>query len=144
MAVLMIGATERERIAEVIAFAKANPVRFDVDELVEKVPQNTNALRLTDRPPGMERPPSQNVIFSFGLRAAFSVEDQPVGLCTHLSISIDEGPHRGKLPNPHVVAFIAEAFSVPFPADKMWPEEFDPGAWAINLLSLFKPKEGNA
>ena len=40
---------------------------------------------------------------------------------------------------------IAEEFGVPFPADKMWMEEFDPGEFAINLVSLYAPtKEGHA
>lgn len=40
---------------------------------------------------------------------------------------------------------IAEEFGVPFPADKMWMEEFDPGEYAINLISLYAPtKEGHA
>jgi hypothetical protein len=142
MAVLMIGATEREKIAEIIAHAKAHPVRF---ETVRKgVVDDTDTLRLEDRVPGIERPPSAHMVFPGGYRAAFSIEEQPAGFCSHLSISV-MGRRKGMMPSLEAVQMIAEEFGVPFPPDKGWNEEFEPGEYAVNLLSLYAPtKEGSA
>jgi hypothetical protein len=145
MAVLMIGATEREKIAEIIAYAKAHPL--PVDDLRKCMVANHDAttVRLDDRQPGHQRPPSQHIIFPGGFHAAFSIEAQPAGLCTHLSVSVVGRSKKGACPSPEAVQMIAAEFGVPFPADKMWMEEFDPGEFAINLVSLYAPtEEGHA
>jgi hypothetical protein len=143
MAVLMIGATERAQISKMIADAKAHPVLFDT--VREGAVPYTDTLRLKDRKPGFERPPSQHVVFPGGYRAAFSIEQQPAGLCTHLSISVEGRAKKGMLPSPEAVAMICEEFGVPFPPDKGWTEEFDPGEYAVNLVSLYAPtEEGHA
>jgi len=143
MAVLIIGATEREKIAEIIAYAKAHPLSFD--QLRKSAVAEAETVRLEDRQPGHERPPSQHVIFPGGYRAAFSIEAQPAGLCTHLSISVFGRSKKGMMPSPQAVAMIAQEFGVPFPPDKGWTEEFDPGEYAVNLLSLYAPaQEGHA
>jgi hypothetical protein len=49
------------------------------------------------------------------------------------------------MPSLEAVKMIAEEFGVPFPPDKGWTEEFDPGEYAVNLLSLYAPaQEGRA
>jgi hypothetical protein len=142
MAVLMIGTAEREQIAQMIAYAKAHPVTFDVRDMHTG---DVDVLKLEDRKPGYERPPSQHIIFPGGFRAAFSVEAQPAGLCTHLSIGVDGRSKKGMMPHPAAVEMIAQAFGVAFPPDKAWVEEYDPGEFAINLVSLYAPaQEGNA
>lgn len=143
MPVLIISAAERERIAEIIAYAKAHPISLDM--VREGAMDDTDELALKDRKPGFERPPSQHIVFPGGFRAAFSIEVQPPGLCTHLSISVDRRTKSMVLPSVEAVAMIAREFGVEFPADKMWREEFEPGQWAINLLSLYAPTpEGRA
>lgn len=143
MPVLMIGATEREKIAEVVAYAKAHPVLFD--QMRKGVVDDTPVLELKDRQPGHERPASQHVLFPGGFRAAFSIEYQPAGLCTHLSVSVFGRSKPGVMPSEPAVQMIAEEFGVPYPADKMWLEEFDPGEFAINLVTLYAPTpEGRA
>ena len=77
MAVLIIGATERERIAEIIADAKAHPVLFD--QVRQGIADDAAVLQFKDRMPGFERPPSQHMTFPGGYRAAFSIEQQPAG-----------------------------------------------------------------
>jgi hypothetical protein len=139
----MIGATEREKIAKMVAHAKAHPVLFD--KVRDAAVGDQPVLVLQDRKPGTIRPPSQHIIFPGGYRAAFSIEQQPPGLCTHLSISVEGRSKKGMMPSEPAVQMIAEAFGVPYPADKMWIEEFDPGEYAINLVSLYHPTpEGNA
>jgi hypothetical protein len=138
MPVLIIGETERARIAEVIAYAKAHPLSFET--LRKSAVDNKDTVMLQDRQPGHERPASQDVIFPGGYRAAYSVEDQPAGWCSHLSVSVFGRAKKGQMPSPQAVAMIAEAFGVPFPPDRGWSEEFDPGEFAVNLLSLYAPK----
>jgi hypothetical protein len=143
MAMLMIGETEREKIAEIVAYAKAHPVTFD--QLRKGAFTDAEVVELKDRKPGFERPPSQHVLFPGGYRAAYSVEQQAAGLCTHISVSVWGRHKKGAMPSPQAVEMICEEFGVPFPADKMWIEEFDPGEFAVNLLSLYAPtKEGHA
>ena len=143
MAVLIIGETERKEIAQVIAHAKAHPVLFE--KIRQGVVDDTAVLELKDRKPGFERPASQHVVFPGSYRAAFSIEQQPPGLCSHLSVSVFGRAKKGACPSPEAVEMIAQEFGVPYPADKMWMEEFEPGEYAINLLSLYAPTpEGRA
>jgi hypothetical protein len=144
MAVLMIGAVEREEIAKIIAYAKAHPVLFEL--IRQGVMDDTAVLELKDRKrTDTVRPASAHIMFPGGFHAAFSIEQQPLGLCSHLSISVEGRAKKDAMPSPEAVQMIAEEFGVPFPADKMWMEEFDPGEFAINLVSLYAPThEGHA
>ena len=144
MAILLIGKLEHEKIAKAIAYAKAHPVLFE--NIREAMVSDRPVVELKDRKPGFERPPSFHIMFPGGYRAAFSIEEQPaVGFCTHLSVSVEGRTKPGMMPSPESVAMIAQAFGVPYPPDKMWTEEFDPGEYAINLVSLYAPaKEGHA
>jgi hypothetical protein len=130
----MIGATERERIAEIMARARTNVLPLAL--VAQGKQDKTSLLKLEDRKPGFERPPSDHIVFPGGYRAAFSMEEQPAGLCTHLSISVEGRSKKGMMPSPQAVAMIAEEFGVPYPPAHSWIEEFDPGEFAINLVSL--------
>jgi len=146
MTTLIIGPDEHKRIAEIIAEAKAHPIPLSV--LRHGLMDDTDMLTLEQRRkmrPDFVRPISASMIFPGGYRAAFSIEEQPSGFCTHLSISID-GHHKGKAPSPAAVEMIARAFGVPFPPHKGWMEEYQPGEYAINLVSLYGPPstEGHA
>jgi hypothetical protein len=143
MPILMIGTAERERVAQLIAYAKAHPVLFDT--IREGAVSDRAVVELKDRKPGFERPPSQHMMFPGGYRAAFSIEQQSSGLCSHLSISVEGRDKKGMTPSPQAVAMIAETFGVPYPPDRGWLEEFDPGEFAFNLLSMMTPTiEGTA
>ena len=143
MPVLIIGAAEREKIAAAVQYAKAHPILLDVIRAGSVSPRDT--IKLEDRKPGFERPESQHIEFPGGYRASYSVEQQPAGMCSHLSISVFGRAKPGRMPSVEAVKMIAQAFGVPFPAGRMWSEEFDPGEFAVNLLSLYAPTvEGNA
>lgn len=134
MPALIIDRKAQRRIDDLVARARTGPVPL------EKVREGSvdtpvAVLRLRDRKPGFERPPSDHVILG-DYRAAYSVEEQPGGLCSHLSVSVRG--RKGELPTPLAVKMIAGAFGVPYPADAAWTEEFDPGEYAINLLSLLR------
>lgn len=135
MQVLMIGATERARIVDMIAYAKAHPIPLDT--IRAGILPDNDVVMLKDRKPGFKRPQSQYTVFPGGYRAAISFEQQPAGLCSHLSISVVGRAKKGMMPSPEAVAMIAGEFGVPFPADTMWMEEFEPGEYAINLVSLW-------
>ncbi len=145
MPVLIIGDAERENIKRVIEQARAHPLPMSLiaqggtlDDIKE--------LLLRDRKPGFERPESAYVEFPGDYRAAFSIEEQPMGLCTHLSISVFGRRDKGQMPHPAAVQMIADAFDVPYPPNgRIWVEEFEPGEFAVNLVSLETPyQEGHA
>jgi hypothetical protein len=144
MPVLIISETETKRIAEIIADAKAHPVTFET--VRDSAAPDLDLIRLKDRKPGTERPPEQHMIFPGGYRAAYSIEEQPAGLCSHLSISVMDRTKKGAMPSSEAVKMIAEAFGVPFPDGvHLWMEEFDPGEYAVNIVALYAPRpEGNA
>lgn len=131
MSVLMIGEAERAQIADVIADALAHPVQATSDSVTDY----RQVLELKDRNPKLIRPPSAHVLLPVGYRAAYSVEAQPVGLCSHLSVSVEGRATKGMMPSVEAVQMIAEEFGVPYPPGLGWIEEFEPGEYAINLVS---------
>lgn len=134
MSVLMIGATEREKIQRIIAQAMRSimPLELVSQGVANGRPTLTHRERsvLGER---FELPPSAHIEFPGGCRAAFSMEVQPVGTCSHLSVSVNRA---GWVPDPSVVKAVAEEFGVPYPATgSSWVEEFAPGEYAVNLVS---------
>jgi hypothetical protein len=110
------------KIKDAVRYAEANPIPWEAlrgGVLGEEVKE----LKLADRKPGFERPPSQHVLIPMGYRAAFSVEEQPAGWFHHLSVSVDR---PGKLPSVEAVKMIAEGYGIKN-WDRVWLEEFDPG-----------------
>ena len=75
-----------------VASARQRPIPLDVIRKLA-VPLDKKELTLADRQKqGAEqviRPQSEHVLIPFGYRAAISFEQQPDGLCRHLSISVD-------------------------------------------------------
>jgi hypothetical protein len=138
----MIGATEREKITEIIAWAKAHPVSFDTVRKAA-VPAKDRVM-LSDRRPDHERPRSRHLDIPVNFTAAYSVEEQPAGFCAHLSVSVCRR-RPGAMPNPQAVKMIAEEFGIPpFDGDdpvRMWVEEYAPGEFAVNLVHLYQPRE---
>jgi hypothetical protein len=136
LSVLIIGATEREQIARMIELARANPVPLALVARADMTAESRKgAIKLEDRDPALIRPPSQHIVFpGSGIRAAFSFEEQPGGLYSHLSISVDGRP--GKLPNAAVVEQVAKEFRVPYPPNYGWLEEYERGEFAVNLVSF--------
>jgi hypothetical protein len=139
MAMLMIDDEAKAAIAKVIAYAEAHPIAFET--LRAGHVTDRDVLQLKDRKPGFERPESASVIIPVGYRAAFSIEDQPCGLCRHLSVSVER---KGMMPSIPAVELIAEAFGMTH-FDSRWLEEFEPGQHAVNVVECYKPRhEGHA
>lgn len=138
MRVLVIDAAARAAIAEAIKRAEAHPLPLEFIRAGAVEPGKAE-LKLADRKPGFARPASEQVIIPHGYRVAFSIEEQPIGLCGHLSISVDA---HGKLPSPEAVSMIAKEYGITWPgaADATtWLEEFEPGHRAVNLVALRRP-----
>ncbi len=133
MSVLMIGATEREKIAAIVAHAKAHPVPL---EQVMRGKRREGALLWEDRVDTADliRPPDEHVIFPGGFRAAFSIEEQPGGKYVHLSVSVFGRSKKGAMPHPEAVRMIAEEFGITDP-QHVWSEEYEPGEFAVNVLA---------
>lgn len=133
MGALIVTPEIKAEIAEKIALARKNPVPV---ELLQAGAVGGPTITLKDRKPGIERPPSQHVILGT-YRAAISFEQQPVGLCRHLSISALK---PGTLPHRVVLEEIAALFGIdgsrPPLAGHIWFEEFDPGHYAVNFLQI--------
>jgi len=134
---LILDHDTQRRIQVAVIKARANPTSLGaIRRAAEGIPQG-NVIKLADRKSGY-RPPmqSEQVLIQQGYRAAISFEYQPVGLCRHLSISVDV---PGNLPSPAAVEMIAEAFDFSIPSltegkTHMWVEEFEPGHEAVNLV----------
>ena len=129
---LIIGAETQNEIDAAVARARSKPVQTDV---LRAGAVEGDVIRLSDRKPGFERGPDrENVLIPVGYRAAISFEQQPPGLCRHLSISVDT---PGMAPSEPAVLMIAGAFGMRFPGPgAVWIEEFAPGHFAVNLVTL--------
>jgi len=129
--ILLIDAAARAAIDQARERAKTHVISREVLE-AGAAPGKFN-VTLADRKPGFERPPSEHLVLGT-YRVAFSLEDQPMGLCAHLSAS---SPAAGKVPGPEVMEVLAREFGFAgdFPQEvRVWLEEFDPGHRAVNLL----------
>lgn len=134
--ILVIDSKVKVAIRELMERARCNPVPLEIVEKgfpAHEAPRREN-ISLKDRKPGYERPKADHILIPQGFRAAYSVEEQPIGLCGHLSISVET---PGSLPHPYAIHMIAVEFCI----DEilhMWTEEFDPGHHAVNILATLK------
>ena len=137
---LIIGDAERALIDEAVRRAREHPLSpKDVQRIGETVPQGQPHLSLADRSGDVRRGPSEpwGVELPGGFQAAISFEHQPIGLCRHLSVSVDK---PGYLPHMAAVGMIAEAFGFVAGMERhIWVEEFKPGCHAVNVVEPVLP-----
>lgn len=131
--ILNIGPAERERIAAVIDYARKNRStlaqlkdRFDRQERGENV-------IVTGELPG------HRCDLPIGFRVVYSEEEQPIGWCRHLSVSVDA---VDKTPNMKALEFIMAAFGfrnayVKHPEILVFVEPLSTGI-AVNLIELLE------
>ena len=127
-------------IAAIIERARAKPVTW-AQAKPSAVPFTTD-LTLEARK-GMPAIQAREQIEIGSYRCAFSVEEQPAGICWHLSVSV---PRPGRVPSPEAMTAIAELFGFgpilkPGSEVRLWLEEFEPGHRAINVLEVKQPRE---
>jgi hypothetical protein len=132
--VLLIDNAVLERIHEIQAYAEAHV--FTVDQLKAIMKAGPEAAAGTD--------PGFRMIIPMGYRTVYTLEEQrePVGRCTHVSISLD-GPW-GALPHPTAVNVILQAFGIPPIEHKravyMGLEDIeDGGGKAISIITPISP-----
>jgi hypothetical protein len=152
MRALIIRAEEQAAIKAAIERARARPLR--VADVVRLAVPDTDTVTLADRRPEHDRPPSQHVALPGGFHLAISFEEQPAGMCLHLSVSIER---KNKAPNPYAVGMLVQecllACGREPPQDMLaaltpdqgrsWVEEFlvdgKPGGLAVNVLYVIDP-----
>ena len=140
---LIIGEAERGRIATAMAKARQKPKPMAVAAATHVDIPDGGDLTLDKREPDFKAGTwSRFVELPIGYWCAISFEEQPAGLCKHLSISVmgpDHRPVQGSLPSPHAGGTIANAFGIAESAIvSHWVEEYEPGCHAINLVALDK------
>lgn len=136
MSVMVLGPELLRQIAAAIAEARKHttPIQTTM-KAAEGVPQGKSILTLEDRSPDHKPKVTQQVLIPVGYRASISFEEQPAGLCRHLSISIENRP-PGVMPSVIAVKMICAQFGVNFDNGLIWEEEYEPGRFAINIVSL--------
>jgi hypothetical protein len=134
---IIVGETERAALKAAMARARTHPVPWEVLKRGITEHDGTDTVRVEDQPPAHERPPPEFVDLPFGYVVAISFEEQPAGVCLHVSVS---GPWPKVAPNMVVCAMIFNALDVPAEADHVWTEEFlidgKPGGRAFNVVWL--------
>jgi hypothetical protein len=143
MSVLIIGQIERDMIERAMARARKKPIPFDVLS-ASAIDQTTDVVTLAERRKDFHRPKSEQIMLPVGFRLAISYEEQPAGLCLHLSLSVDR---PNLLPDPHKVMAVVQACGIDPdnpPHGRTWVEEFlidgRPGGVAANVLFVVEPR----
>ncbi len=144
MSVLIIGMVEREAIKAAIARARERPIPLE-HIAAARVEEGREGVKLSDRrPDAPRRLTSQQVIIPNGYRLAISWEEQPSGMCQHISVSCIGRADR-VVPNEPAMAMIAQACGMQWPPgerSRIWLEEFeelDHTGTAINLVEVVMP-----
>ena len=125
MRALVIGQTERARIAELRTLAAANPI----DPLTAQAAAEKDMAAFRDFMGNMA------VELPVGYHVAYSHERQPIGVCHHISISVDRA---GKVPHPAAVEMILGEFGMAPMGQSvcLWIEDVGPTIKAINIVQL--------
>jgi hypothetical protein len=137
---LIIGRPERKAIADAIDNARVKTITLaQAKKLATDIPQHKSTLMIEDLPVGWKRPPTEQVLIEHGFRCAISFEEQPVGLCRHLSVSV-ESDQPEALPNYTAVRALCTEFRLNingpgFNGCHVWIEEYEPGKLAVNVVA---------
>ena len=144
--VFIIGPPEQAAIADALARARERYIPLDTMlRIGEQTRQDGAVLRIEDRTPEAatyaETARATNVVLPMGYRLAITAEEQPDGMCAHLSLSHDTVP--GSVPRPQALQMCAEACGLEGPPVHAWLEEYlidgQPGGIAINGIWLLTP-----
>lgn len=138
MSTVIITPHAKAKIEVLIAQAREHVVPWSLIA-ASAVATDTNELTLAERKSGApKRPESQHIMLG-NVEVAFSFEEQPAGICRHMSVALGK-PHL--LPPQEAVEFIAKEFGfTEFPPSRgrVWVEEYEPGYHAINVVELDEP-----
>lgn len=139
--VLLIGPEEETALKLAMELARKRPVTLEqIRAHAHAVDQSTDVLTLAER--GNARPERyvRMVELPRGYRVNISFEQQPAGLCLHLSMSTSA---PDKLPHPAALQMVLQAMGIDRHEEaRTWVEEFEvdgkPGGRAVNIVVLME------
>jgi len=150
--VMVLGEAEKTALRDAYAWAKAHPLTLRQVIAMATPDQDTDTVTLADRDAVDKLHPQATdyqrmVELPPGYRVNISCEEQPAGLCLHLSMSTPT-PDRS-VPDPVKVAYVLDALGLaaadPNPL-RRWIEEFlidgKPGGRAVNVVLVIAPAQG--
>lgn len=141
MSYVHIDERARRQIAKALALARDQYLPWSIGKhvAIDDSAKPTAELKLKDRKHDNPFPRSQHLMIGTHL-CAISFEEQPAGLCRHLSVSVKK---HGRLPNEIAMKMLAEEFGFtsgwPPSRGRVWLEEFEPGHHAVNVIEV-EPK----
>jgi len=121
---LCIDDATKIKIKQVVANAQLHPWTSDI---MRRVMQG-------EYPPAGDYE-NLKIIIPVGYKAVFSLEEQPLGWCQHLSVSINT---EGKLPSQEAIAVIMEEFGMGADLHDCISVWVDPDTQSINVLTALK------
>ena len=137
---ITVGESERSELKAAMVRARAHPVPWEVLKCRIAEQDGTNTEHVEANPLAPE--PAEFVALPFGYVVAISFEEQPAGMCLHVSVS---GPWPRVAPNMVVCAMIFNALDVPDEAEDVWTEELlidgKPGGRVFNATWLVEPAQ---
>lgn len=143
-----IGPNEQEALRQAVEHARAQPLTIhQVMQGAKGMDQSTDVVTLAERKTVPEPRHAQQVELPVGYRVAISFEEQPAGMCLHLSMSSSA---RGNVPHPDAVIMVLQAIGIDLnDCARSWIEEFEidgkPGGHAVNVVVVMTPaQEGHA
>ena len=120
---LIIDEDAKTDIARVIAYAAEHPL--DTKTMHRAIVHPEMAIGNNQK---------HGCIVKIGYRCVYSIEDQPMGKCRHLSVSV---LGSGTAPNEAAVEMLMKEFGFTCSltnCDSMWIEEIEDGKIAINIM----------
>jgi hypothetical protein len=127
MSALQIGPKERLAIAKLELLATANPID----------PQRAIAAAARDEAAYRDMMEGMTVFLPVGYAVTYSHENQPCGLCHHISISVDRA---NMAPSPEAVEMILKEFGMkPLMSREtanVWLESISPTLQAVNIVQM--------
>jgi hypothetical protein len=150
--VIVIGDAEKAALRDAYEWAKAHPLTLQQVMAMATPHQETDTVTLAERDAVEARHPQASdyqrmVELPPGYRVNISCEEQPAGMCLHLSISTPT-PDRS-VPDPAKVAFVLDALGLsaaePSPM-RQWVEDFlidgKRAGRAVNVVLVLAPAQG--
>jgi hypothetical protein len=121
MGILVIDEGARAQIAKLIAYAESRILGSD----------SIKKTLTGDRPPAGDYE-DHTITLPTGYRIVYSIEEQPVGLCSHLSVSTR---FEEKLPAPEAVELIMSEFGMGASLKDCLHIWIEDDSSAVNILS---------
>jgi hypothetical protein len=144
MGVLMIGAAEAEQLKAAMERARQHPIPIgEIMKAAQATDQSTDRVTLDERKAAPPPRHVEQVLLPLGYRVALSFEEQPAGMCLHLSMSTTR---PGMVPRPEAMGMVLEAIGVSVHQryqGRVWIEEYEedgkPGGLAVNIVVVIQP-----